>query len=133
MRRAAPPAVAKRPVVLIIDDDEHVLSTFGTWLQADGYDVRTACDGAAGLAQVQGVDAILLDARMPGLDGLGFLERLRAGGGSAPVAVITGDYLIDDRILDRLEHLDARIVFKPLWLEDLTELARSLAFGAAPA
>lgn len=122
--------MAARPVVLIIDDDEHVVSTFETWLRTEGYEVRTACDGEAGLAQVHGADAILVDARMPGLDGLGFLERLRAGGGRVPVAIVTGDYLIDEAILDRFEHLDARIVFKPLWLEDLTDLVLSLASGA---
>ena len=54
-----------RRTVLLVDDDPEVVRTFADWLGLQGYDVRTAADGEAAWPQVRGVDAIILDARMP--------------------------------------------------------------------
>jgi DNA-binding response OmpR family regulator len=119
--------------VLIVDDDPEVVRTFAAWLQLQGYEVRTASDGEAALPQVQGVDAIILDARMPILDGLGFLRRLRAQNDDVSVAIVTGDYMIDDAILNEFRRLNAHILFKPLWLADLVALAARLVNHTTPA
>jgi DNA-binding NtrC family response regulator len=119
--------------VLIVDDDPEVARTFATWLQLQGYEVRTASDGEAALRQVRGADAIILDARMPILDGLGFLRRVRAEDEDVPVAIVTGDYMIDDSILNEFRRLNAQILFKPLWLDDLVALAARLVNHATPA
>jgi two-component system, OmpR family, response regulator MprA len=119
--------------VLIVDDDPEVARTFATWLQLQGYEVRTASDGEAALRQVRGADAIILDARMPILDGLGFLRRVRAEDEDVPVAIVTGDYMIDDSILNEFRRLNAQILFKPLWLDDLVALAARLVNHTAPA
>ena len=119
--------------VLIVDDDPEVARTFATWLQLQGYEVRTASDGEAALRQVRGADAIILDARMPILDGLGFLRRVRAEDEDVPVAIVTGDYLIDDAVLNEFQRLNAQIVFKPLWLDDLVALAAQLVNRATRA
>jgi two-component system response regulator PrrA len=108
--------------VLLVDDDPEVIATFSTWLRLEGCTVRTAADGEQALQQVDGVDAIIVDARMPVLDGLGFLRRLRARQSRAPVAVVTGDYLIDDRALTEFGELDARVLFKPVWVHELVAL-----------
>jgi DNA-binding NtrC family response regulator len=119
--------------VLIVDDDPEVARTFATWLQLQGYEVRTASDGEAALRLVRGADAIILDARMPILDGLGFLRRVRAEDEDVPVAIVTGDYMIDDSLLDEFRRLNAQILFKPLWLDDLVALAARLVNHATPA
>jgi CheY-like chemotaxis protein len=66
--------------------------------------------------------------RMPLIDGLGFLRRLRAGDGHrhTPVAIVTGDYFLDDTVATQLRELGATVRFKPLWLEDLVSLTRRL-------
>ena len=73
-------------------------------------------------------DAIILDLRMPLIDGLGFLRRLRAveTERTTPVAIVTGDYFLDDAVSSELRELGAELRFKPLWLEDLVGLARNL-------
>jgi two-component system response regulator MprA len=119
--------------VLIVDDDPEVVRTFATWLQLQGYEVRTASEGEAALRQVRGADAIILDARMPILDGLGFLRRVRSEDEDVPVAIVTGDYMIDDSILNEFRRLNAQILFKPLWLDDLVALAARLVSHATPA
>jgi two-component system OmpR family response regulator len=116
--------------ILIVDDDEGVTQTFARMLRLEGYQVRTAVSAEKGLieAQQSHPDAIILDLRMPLVDGLGFLRRLRAHDDQrdTPVAIVTGDYFLDDSVSTELRELGAELRFKPLWLEDLVGLARNL-------
>jgi DNA-binding response OmpR family regulator len=99
-------------------------------LRIEGYEVRTAITAENGLraADESHPDAIILDLRMPLVDGLGFLRRLRAKAEqrTTPVAIVTGDYFLEDEISSELRQLGAELRFKPMWLEDLVGLARNL-------
>ena len=116
--------------ILIVDDDEGVTQTFARMLTLEGFQVRTAFNAETGLrvATESLPNAIILDLRMPLVDGLGFLRRLRAQDNQrqTPVAIVTGDYFLDDSVADELRALGAELRFKPLWLEDLVGLARNL-------
>jgi DNA-binding response OmpR family regulator len=116
--------------VLVVDDDEGVTQSFARMLRFEGYQVGTAVSAEEGLieAEQRHPDAIILDLRMPLVDGLGFLRRLRAldDQRDTPVAIVTGDYFLDDSVLAELRELGAELQFKPLWLEDLVGLARTL-------
>ena len=116
--------------ILIVDDDEAVTQTFARMLELEGYAVRTAMTAESGLrqAEVHRPDAIILDLRMPLVDGLGFLRQLRADESQrvTPVAIVTGDYFLDDNVSAELRQLGAELKFKPMWLEDLVGLARTL-------
>jgi DNA-binding response OmpR family regulator len=116
--------------ILIVDDDEGVTQTFARMLRLEGYQVRTAVSAEKGLLEAEHShpDAIILDLRMPLVDGLGFLRRLRARDDqrATPVAIVTGDYFLDDSVSAELRELGAELRFKPLWLEDLVGLARNL-------
>jgi DNA-binding response OmpR family regulator len=121
------PSTAK---ILIVDDDEGVTQTFARMLRLEGYQVWTAITAENGLraAEESQPDAIILDLRMPLVDGLGFLRRLRAQAEqrTTPVAIVTGDYFLEDEISNELRALGAELRFKPMWLEDLVGLARNL-------
>jgi len=116
--------------ILIVDDDESVLQTFSKALSLEGFDVRIAASPLTGLQELDDVrpDAILLDLRMPFVNGLGFLYRLRANAAHAhvPVAIITGDSCIDDPVLKEMHDLGAELVFKPLWIDEVVSVARGL-------
>ena len=116
--------------ILIVDDDEAVTQTFARMLELEGYAVRTAINAETGLREAEEYqpDAIILDLRMPLMDGLGFLRRLRGCDGQhdTPVAIVTGDYFLDDAVSNELRQLGAELKFKPMWLEDLVGLARTL-------
>jgi DNA-binding response OmpR family regulator len=122
-------AIATR-TILIVDDDPSVTETFERMLRLEGYQVVTALSAEAGLDQAEHShpQAIILDLRMPLVDGLQFLRRLRANAALSelPVAIVTGDYFLDDSISRELHDLGADVRFKPLWLEDLLALARNL-------
>lgn len=122
--------------VLIIDDDQAVTETFARMLRIEGHEVRTAHDAESGLreAQESQPDAIIVDLRMPLINGLGFLYRLRADERHrlTPVAIVTGDYCLDESVSRELTDLGAQLHYKPLWLEDLVELAYSLLTSGQP-
>ena len=115
--------------ILIVDDDEGVTQTFARMLRLEGYQVRTAVSAEKGLieAEQSHPDAIILDLRMPLVDGLGFLRRLRAHDDQrdTPVAIVTGDYFLDDSISTELRELGPSSDSSS-WLEDLVGLARNL-------
>ncbi len=77
--------------VLVIDDEESVTEFLREVLEDAGYRVETATDGYRALALVQEVppDAILLDIRMPDLDGLQVMERIQQIDGGLPVILMT--------------------------------------------
>ena len=65
--------------VLVVDDEPHIRTVLRGYLQADGFEVAEAADGAAALAAMrdQPPDLVLLDVMMPGIDGLEVLRQLR--------------------------------------------------------
>ena len=123
-------AKAREASILIVDDDEGVTQTFARMLTLEGYDVKTAFNAQKGLelAHERLPDAIILDLRMPLVDGLGFLRQFRVidARRTTSVAIVTGDYFLDDAVARELRELGAELRFKPLWLEDLVRLARNL-------
>jgi two-component system OmpR family response regulator len=121
--------------ILLVEHDEGTVTTYARILRLEGYIVRTALSAEAGLHEVESShpDAVILDFRMPDMDGLEFLRRLREDGlRNMPVAIVTGDYFLDERVPKELKQLGAEIRFKPLWVEDLTKLARELVNGTPP-
>jgi DNA-binding response OmpR family regulator len=116
--------------ILIVDDDKAVADTFARMLKLEGFSVVTALSAEAGLELADNVhpNAIILDMRMPITNGLQFLRTVRGRPHlvDTPVAIVTGDYFLAEPIQLELKSLGASIRFKPLWLEDLIALARTL-------
>ena len=129
---STPETAQQVSTILIVDDDEGVTQTFARMLTLEGFQVRTAFNAESGLraANEAHPNAIILDLRMPLVDGLGFLRQLRSQASQrvapTPVAIVTGDYFLDDAVASELRQLGAELRFKPLWLEDLVGLARNL-------
>jgi CheY-like chemotaxis protein len=65
--------------ILVIDDSEELRMAYTMLLRMEGYDVVCACDGEEGLRMVrhEQPDLVIVDMRMPVMDGLTFLEQLR--------------------------------------------------------
>jgi len=116
--------------ILIVDDDRSVTDTFARMLKLEGFSVATALNANAGLELADNMrpDAIILDMRMPITNGIQFLRQVRARPHlvEVPVAIVTGDYFLPETIQQELKSLGASLKFKPLWLEDLITLAKSL-------
>jgi CheY-like chemotaxis protein len=78
-------------------------------------------------------DALLVDLRMPVMSGVEFLRRMRKDPRlrELPVALVTGDYFLDDALLAEIHALGATVRYKPLWLEDIISLANTLTQSQA--
>ena len=79
------------PHVLVVDDDPDLREVVTLGLELEGYRVSQARDGLWALAQLERdpADLVLLDMKMPVMDGAAFMEAYRRRGGRAPVLVVT--------------------------------------------
>jgi CheY-like chemotaxis protein len=78
--------------VLIIDDEAHIREMMRLTLEAAGYEIAEAADGQEGLSRFgdgSAFDVVLLDQKMPGLDGLETLRRVLARAPDARVVMVT--------------------------------------------
>ncbi|MGH9317066.1 MAG: sigma-54-dependent transcriptional regulator, partial [Thermoanaerobaculia bacterium] len=78
--------------ILVVDDDAGIRDALRMILEYEGYEVATAPDGKSALESLDGnrADAVLLDIKMPGLDGFEVLDRIVAREGPPPVLMISG-------------------------------------------
>ena len=85
------------PHLLIVDDDPTFRMSTAALLREDGHDVDEAADGQAAIERLKSsdFDLILLDLRMPGLDGIGIVEVLRTWGEDTPILMISGFGTVD--------------------------------------
>ena len=116
--------------ILIIDDDVVVAQAFAMALRREGIQVWTAHSADDGLRDAQQIrpDAIILDFRMPLINGVGFLYRLREKecNRRTPVVVVTGEAALTDEVHAQLRELDADVRIKPVGLHDLISTTRAL-------
>jgi DNA-binding response OmpR family regulator len=116
--------------ILIVEDDPGAIEVFEEILKLNGYSVRVATDAETGLSEVRRVNpsAILVDLHLPLADGVEFLREVRAAMPHTrmPVAVVTGDYFLEEPVAKEIHSLGARVHFKPLWEDDLLALVRDL-------
>jgi CheY-like chemotaxis protein len=117
----------KSPTVLVIDDEPSILDVFARALTFGGLSPIVAQNAEAALLLIRrglNPDAILLDLKMPGMGGLGFLLELRSDPrlATTPVAIVTGDCLLPSSIHHTAEMLNAEIHFKPLEVDAILDL-----------
>jgi two-component system response regulator VicR len=119
-----------RPCVVVIDDDVAVDESFGQMLQAAGYASHAEGSVQAGLAYLEHESpaVVILDLHLPDGTGLDCLRRLRSWPRHRhlPVAILTGDYFLDEQVARELSALGARVFFKPVWEDDLLRIVRQL-------
>ncbi len=93
--------------ILIVDDDRAFRLSTAALLRADGYEVDGVADGAAAAEALRATrpDLVVLDLRMPGVDGLGVVEALRMWGERVPILMISGFGTVETAV--RALHLGA--------------------------
>jgi two-component system, OmpR family, response regulator MprA len=119
--------------ILIIEDDEGILTFLRRGLAYEGYEVDVATDGRSGLdiARDKPPDLVVLDLMLPGIDGLEVCRRLRAGG-DVPIMILTAKEGVSDRVTGLDMGADDYMV-KPFDLDELMARIRALLRRAQPA
>ncbi len=125
----------KQGTILLVEDDASVGDGFARVLRGAGYEVWLTTRAEEGLekAKIVRPHAIIVDFRMPLVNGLGFLYRLRgeAGGSKTPVLVVTGDITLDDDVKAQLDELGAKLRFKPIMPDELIEAVGGMVGASA--
>ena len=129
---SGPPGPTCTPVnVLVVQDEPRVAAFIKRGLEAEGFAVRTASDGADGLQLTTSFDfdLVVLDLVLPTMSGEDVLTRLREGGSRVPVIVLTAK----DDVADRVANLDAGAddyLTKPFSFSELLARIRARLRGA---
>ena len=113
--------------VLVVNDDRSTRELIRLQLKQGGYRVDTAASGATALKRLEGhdYDLMLLDIRMPGIDGLGVLKKMRSFSRRPKVIVMTADDT-PETLFEAIREHTQRYLKKPLELELLTSLVREV-------
>jgi CheY-like chemotaxis protein len=115
--------------ILVVDDDPTILAAVSETLDLEGYSVMTAVNGAEALLVMERRTPalVLLDMRMPVLDGWGFMRALRSRGLDLPVVVMTAT--ADARRW--ASEIGAQgVLAKPFDLDELIAAVRHLGQGS---
>ncbi|PIP36989.1 MAG: histidine kinase, partial [Desulfobacterales bacterium CG23_combo_of_CG06-09_8_20_14_all_52_9] len=111
--------------ILVVDDEEANVRVLSMSLKLDGYDVTGALSGEEGLEKYQSImpDIVLTDIKMPGIDGLTLLKKIKAMNPDTEVIIITGHGDIDSAI-HALQHGASDFINKPVKDEALSVALR---------
>jgi two-component system OmpR family response regulator len=106
--------------VLVVDDEANIAELVATALRYEGFEVRTAADGAGALAAVRDLapDLVVLDVMLPDTDGFELQARIRGDGRHVPVLFLTARDAIEDRVRGLTLGADDYMT-KPFSLEEL--------------
>ena len=115
-------------VILIVDDQPEVLRLYSRGLEVSGHRVITAETVELGMQLVDAAppDAILVDLKMPYVNGMGMLYRLRQTYPHIPVAIVTGMQNLDKETLQEIAMLDATIHYKPVSIVQIQRIVEEL-------
>jgi two-component system response regulator HydG len=121
-------SLARRPLprVLLVDDERDLLDVLAQELGEMGFDVTALDNGRAALEAVRSrqFDALITDLKMPGMDGLEMLRRLKQTAPHLPVIVITG--YASDRARRAFDAREAYgLLLKPFTLEDMRRMVEA--------
>lgn len=119
--------VPGRQIVLVVEDDESHALAVSVGLEREGFEVVSVADGSAALAAIASAqpDVVLLDVMLPGMSGIDICRRMREGGLSTPVIMVSA----------RSEELDVVVameigaddyVAKPYRLRELVSRMRAV-------
>ena len=109
---------AAKPAVYVVDDDPDVLGSLRFLLETDGFDVRTFRTGTAMLRALSPADVacFVIDYKMPDMNGVDLISRLRSREVAAPVILITG--YPDENISSRAKAAGVHHVLRKPLLDD---------------
>jgi DNA-binding response OmpR family regulator len=117
---------------LVVEDEAKIAAFIRRGLEAEGFSVNVVSDGvrALQLARASELDVVVLDLMLPGIPGEEVLRRLREGGSTVPVIVLTAKDGVSDRVANLEAGADDYVV-KPFSFAELVARVRARLRGRA--
>lgn len=114
----------EKPKLMLVDDEERFLSTTRKLLEKKGFGVETAASGAEALERLRSspVHVVILDVKMPGMDGVATLREIKRQYPMIEVIMLTGHATVESAI-DGLKSGAVDYLMKPADLEEIIEKA----------
>jgi two-component system, OmpR family, response regulator len=115
----------KKAKVLIVDDEEAFANNIAKLISKRGYDIKAVYSGQSAISALDecDFDVIILDLKMPGLDGLSTLKIIKGKKPSIEVIILTGHGSMDSGI-DGIQLGAFDFLMKPVRFDDLYEKVR---------
>lgn len=112
----------KRPIILIVDDEEAFANNLFKLLSKRGYDIVAVYNGADAVKIVgeKEFDVVILDMKMPGMDGIATLKEIKKKAPLVEVVILTGHGSIESGI-EGMQLGAFDFVMKPVSIDDLQE------------
>jgi DNA-binding NtrC family response regulator len=119
--------------ILVIDDEEGIRRSFILALEDSDYSIDTAASGEAGIEKrkIKPYDLIFLDLKMPGLNGVETLDRIRKLDEYVPVYILTAfykDYFQQLKVV-RDKGIDFNIIQKPIGMDQIIKATKGILEG----
>ena len=110
--------------MMLVDDEERFLSTTRKLLEKKGFDVQTASSGSEALEMLRAspVHVVILDVKMPGMDGVATLREIKRQFPMVEVIMLTGHATVESAV-DGLKSGAMDYLMKPADLEEIIEKA----------
>ena len=114
--------------ILVVDDEQHVRNSLATWFREEGYDVSVAAGGKEALATLtrEGTNILLVDIKMPGMDGLELQHKVRELAPDATIIIMTA-YASVETAVQALKDGAYDYIVKPFDPESVSRLVRKAA------
>ncbi len=112
----------KRPVILIVDDEEAFANNLVKLMSKRGYDIVTVYNGfdAVNMVGEKEFDVVILDMKMPGMDGIATLREIKKKAPLVEVVILTGHGSIESGI-EGMQLGAFDFLMKPVSIDDLQE------------
>jgi DNA-binding NtrC family response regulator len=113
-------------VCVLVDDEPVFLESMSKVLRARGYEIGTAANGVAALEEIKfrTYDVVVLDQRMPGMDGVATLDRIRRDHPTLPVILLSGHAEVSTAVA-AMNRGAVDYLLKPALVEKLCERIRA--------
>ena len=115
--------------VLIIDDDEDINNLFKIYLEKNGrYQIDAYTDPVNALYYFKKgfYDLVLLDLKMPQIDGITVYQQLKKVDNNASICLITADIAHLEQLKEKIPNIEKYVIYKPILLKNLKEKIDSL-------
>ena len=117
------------PLILVVDDDAGVRFTLRGLLEDEGLRVIEAVDGEDALTKLEGVELIISDVRMPKLDGLGLLDKVRAIAEPRPPVILVTAHGNERLAVEAMKRGAWDYFRKPFDLDKFSQRVREMVSG----